>query len=57
MIVRTVDCVPSVVVHAILVPLRATVVLVIFSRDVSGDKEVLEMRITVESMISKGCRL
>ena len=52
MIVMTVDSVPSTVVQSIVVPLRATIVLLISSRDVSGDKEVLVMRRTVESLIA-----
>ena len=52
MIVTAVDSVPSMEVQSILVPLRATIVLLISSRDVSGDKEVLEMKRTVESLMT-----
>ena len=55
--VMTVVSIPSIVVHSILVPLRSAIVLLISNKDVSGDKEVLEMRRTLESLMTNGCRL
>ena len=57
MIVMTVVSIPSIVVHSILVPLRSSIVLLISNKDVSGDKEVLEMRRTLESLMTIGGRL
>ena len=56
MVVMTVVSIPSIVEHSILVPLRPAVVLLISNKDVSGDKEVLEMR-TLESLMTNGGRL
>ena len=55
--VMTVVSIPSIVVHSILVPLRSTIVLLISNKDVSGDKEVLEMRRTLESLMTVGGKL
>ena len=57
MTVMTVVSIPSIVVHSILVPLRSAIVLLISNKDVSGDKEVLEMRRTLESLMTNGARL
>ena len=55
--VMTVVSIPSIVVHSILVPLRSAIVLLISNKDVSGDKEVLEMRRILESLMTIGARL
>ena len=57
MIVITVVSIPSLVAHSILVPLRSVIVSLISNKDVSGDKEVLEMRRTLESLMTIGGRL
>ena len=45
MIVMTVVSIPSIVVQFILVPLRSEIVVLISNKDVSGDKEVLDMQL------------
>ena len=57
MTVMTVVSIPSIVVHSILVPLRSAIVLLISNKDVSGDKEVLERRRTLVSLMTNGGRL
>ena len=54
--VMTVVSIPSIVVHSILVPLRSAIVLLISNKDVSGDKEVLEMRRTAGCLMTNGGR-